>query len=190
MNLISADHAAKQFKFNRPPLFEVILPMTRRADQLTYLQDKFQKFLAASEELFGEKSDMKRIDVIPLFEEVDTMASADEILGEYVDFLESEYNYKPEYMRVFIARSDPAMNAGLLPTMLAVKSALSSYHEFGKKRGIKIYPWIGGGSLPFRGAINPRKHRSCDRRIQRYGVGHYPERVPLRLQITAGKKRD
>jgi phosphoenolpyruvate carboxylase len=58
-------------------------------------------------------------------------------------------------MRVFIARSDPAMNAGIIPTMLGVKSALSAFHAFGEKHGIKMYPWIGGGSLPFRGAINP-----------------------------------
>lgn len=155
INLIAADHAAKRYEFNRPPLFEVILPMTRRADQLSYLQDKFQKILKASEDLFDEKSALKMLDIIPLFEEVETMAEADEILEEYVKFLKDKYDYKPEYMRVFIARSDPAMNAGLLPCVLAVKSALSSYHEFGKRHDIKIYPWIGGGSLPFRGAINP-----------------------------------
>lgn len=165
MNLVSADHAAKRFDFNRPPLFEVILPMTRRADQLTYLQQKFQKILQASEELFDEKSSLERLNVIPLFEEVDTMAEADQILQEYVDFLKSEYNYTPEYMRVFLARSDPAMNAGLLPTMLAVKSALSSYHAFGERNGIKIYPWIGGGSLPFRGGINPE---NIDAAIEEY----------------------
>jgi phosphoenolpyruvate carboxylase len=165
MNLISADHAAKRFKFNQPPLFEVILPMARRADQLCHLQDKFQKILTASEDFFDEKSSLKLLDVIPLFEEVETMAEADTILKTYADFLQKDYNYKPEYMRVFLARSDPAMNAGLLPTMLAVKSAISSYHEFGEANGIKIYPWIGGGSLPFRGAINPE---NIDNAIEEY----------------------
>ena len=165
MNLISADHAAKRFKFNQPPLFEVILPMARRADQLCHLQDKFQKILTASEDFFDEKSSLKLLDVIPLFEEVETMAEADTILKTYADFLQKDYNYKPEYMRVFLARSDPAMNAGLLPTMLAVKSAISSYQEFGEANGIKIYPWIGGGSLPFRGAINPE---NIDNAIEEY----------------------
>ena len=165
MNLISADHAAKKFKFNQPPLFEVILPMARRADQLSHLQDKFQNILKASEDFFDEKSSLERLDVIPLFEEVETMAETDKILQTYAKFLKTNYNYKPEYMRVFLARSDPAMNAGLLPTILAVKSAISSYHEFGQANDIKIYPWIGGGSLPFRGAINPE---NIDNAIEEY----------------------
>jgi len=155
MNLISAEHAANTFKLHSPPIFEIILPMATKAEQLKYLQARFKEIAHATEDIFAMQSKMKHIDVIPLFEEVETMASADKILEEYLEFLKSEYHYKPEYMRVFIARSDPAMNAGLIPCMLAVKSALCSYHQFGQKHNIEIYPWIGGGSLPFRGGINP-----------------------------------
>lgn len=161
MNLISAEHAANNCGFHSPPLFEIILPMTTRADQLIHLQKVFSKIAQAAASIFDMESVLKRIDIIPLFEEVGAMADSDAILQEYVDFLQEEYNYKPEYMRVFIARSDPAMNAGLLPTMLAVKHALNNYHAFGKKNGIKIYPWIGGGSLPFRGGINPENKEAC-----------------------------
>ncbi|HEY5714531.1 MAG TPA: phosphoenolpyruvate carboxylase, partial [Candidatus Gracilibacteria bacterium] len=115
MNMISAEHAAEQLGVHKSPLFEVILPMTSRADQLIYLQHKFQKIADATEEIFEMPSHLKHIDVIPLFEEVETMADANNILAEYVDFLKAEYQYKPEYLRVFIARSDPALNAGLLP---------------------------------------------------------------------------
>jgi phosphoenolpyruvate carboxylase len=155
MNIVTAQQAAKNYGMHTPPLFEVILPMATRTDQLKYLQETFQKIARATSEIFGQKSDLSMIDVIPLFEEVETMADSVKILEEYVNFLQSEYNYVPEYLRVFIARSDPAMNAGLLPAMMACKHAISAYHAFGKKRGIEIYPWIGGGSLPFRGGINP-----------------------------------
>lgn len=155
MNLVSAEQAAKNYDMHRPPLFEVIQPMTTSADQLKYLQQKFTKIAESAADIFELKQHLKHVELIPLFEAVESMAASDQILADYVDFMKSEYNYTPEYMRVFIARSDPAMNAGIIPTMLAVKHSLSSYHEFGEARDIEIYPWIGGGSLPFRGGINP-----------------------------------
>lgn len=161
MNLISAQHAAKNAGLHTPPLFEVILPMAESSEQLIHLQRTFSNIAEASEKIFDLPSVLRHIDVIPLFEEVGTMADSHKILGEYCDFLKQEYDIVPEYLRVFIARSDPAMNAGLVPTMLAVKNALSNYHKFGEERGIEIYPWIGGGSLPFRGAINPENIDEC-----------------------------
>lgn len=155
MNLIAAEHAAKRFKFNSPPLFEVILPMTTRADQLIYLQKRFGEIAHATEEIFDHSSEMRHIEVIPLFEQIETMFSSTEILAEYVDFLKDDLGITPRNLRVFLARSDPAMNAGLVPTMLAIKYAISSYHAFGAERGIEMHPWIGGGSLPFRGGVNP-----------------------------------
>jgi len=155
MNMISAEDAAKTYGFHRPPLFEAILPMTTSAAQLEYLQKTFLKTVKATAEIFDIKSSLKILNLIPLFEEFETMADAKSILHTYVDFLKKEYNYKPEYLRIFIARSDPAMNAGFLPAKLACKHAISAYHEFSKETGIAVYPWVGGGSLPFRGGINP-----------------------------------
>ncbi len=155
MNLISAEEAAGTYGMHTPPLFEVILPMTTQAEQLVYLQKRFSRIAHAAEDIFEMKTQMKRIDLIPLFEEIETMAESDKILETYIQFLQQEHDYKPEYMRVFIARSDPAMNAGLIPAMLACKHAISNYHTFGEKYDIKIFPWVGGGCLPFRGSINP-----------------------------------
>lgn len=159
MNMISAEHAAENYGMHTPPLFEVILPMTTSADQLIQLQKMFSRIAEATENIFDMKSVLKHIELIPLFEEIGIIAHSDEILQKYVDFLQTEYNYKPEYLRVFIARSDPAMNAGLVPTMMTIKEAIAKYHAFGDRNGIEIYPWIGGGSLPFRGAINPENIR-------------------------------
>lgn len=155
MNMISAEHAAKTYQFHSPPLFEVILPMTTSASQLEYLQQTFRKTVAATKDIFDFESALERLEVIPLFEEYETMADADQILHTYTDFLKREYDYTPEYMRVFIARSDPALNAGFLTAKLACKHAISSYHRFERETGIKVFPWVGGGALPFRGGINP-----------------------------------
>jgi len=155
MSMISAEEAAKNYGFHSPPLFEAILPMTTSAAQLEYLQKTFRKTLKATKDIFDLKSEMRMLEVIPLFEEFDTMADAKAILQTYTKFLKKEYRYTPEYMRVFIARSDPAMNAGFLPAKLALKVAMNAYHEFATESGIPVYPWVGGGSLPFRGGINP-----------------------------------
>lgn len=169
MNMISAEEAAKQYGFHEPPLFEIILPMTTSASQLEYLQQSFTKTLKASRDIFEFEGKLERIEVIPLFEEYETMSDATQILETYVDFLNTQYKWTPEYLRVFIARSDPALNAGFLPAKLACKHAISSYHQFGEQRGIEIYPWVGGGSLPFRGGINPE---NTDANLEEYkGTG-------------------
>lgn len=155
MNMLSAEDAAKTYKFHSPPLFEVILPMTTSAAQLEYLQKTFKKTVKATGEIFDINSDMQMLEVIPLFEEFESMADAKEILHTYTKFLKDEYDHVPEYMRVFIARSDPALNAGFLTAKLACKHAISAYHEFEEETGIIVHPWVGGGALPFRGGINP-----------------------------------
>lgn len=155
MNMITAEKAATQFELHHPPLFEAILPMCSSSDQLIYLQKSFAKIAHASEEIFDLKSSLKMVNLIPLFEKFEVMADAKNILSEYVDFLEREYDHRLEYMRVFTARSDPAMNAGMMPALVAAKMTIATYHEFGKERGIEMFPWIGAGSLPFRGGVNP-----------------------------------
>ena len=97
----------------------------------------FQKIAGAAKEIFETESDLKRINLIPLLEDITTMADTS-VLEEYVEFLEKEFA-KPEYLRIFVARSDPAMNAGLIPTMMAVKSLMSNYHEYGKRNRITSY---------------------------------------------------
>ncbi len=155
INIITAENAAKTYGFHHPPLFEVILPMTTSAKQLIFLQKTFSKISRATEDIFEMKTDLKTIDVIPLFEQFDVIPNCKEILTEYTDFLLKEYKYKPKYLRIFTARSDPAMNSGFLPAKLLSKQAISLYKEFEKESGIKVFPWVGGGCLPFRGGINP-----------------------------------
>jgi phosphoenolpyruvate carboxylase len=43
----------------------------------------------------------------------------------------------------------------LVPTILALKIALSTYLEVEKETGVRLYPMLGTGSLPFRGGLTP-----------------------------------
>lgn len=155
MNLISAEQAAKRFGFPAPPLTSVILPMASSLDQLTYLHERFQAIAQASEQVFEHETGLRHIEVIPLFESSEIVCQSAEILRAYIQFLEEFTGSKPERVRVFLARSDPALNGGLIPTILAIKVALSDYAALEDETGVEIHPWIGGGALPFRGGINP-----------------------------------
>lgn len=61
-----------------------------------------------------------------------------------------------EYQRVFLARSDPAMNYGLISAVLLNKIALQRLYRLSEDIGIKIYPIVGVGSAPFRGNLRPQ----------------------------------
>lgn len=169
MNMITAQEAARNFEMHTPPLFEVILPMTESSDQLKYIHKTFAKIAAATEEIFEMESSLKTIEVIPLFEKFEVVRDAKRILREYIEFMRGVYGSNPEYLRIFTARSDPAMNIGFLAAKVLSKLAINAYHEFGDEEGIEVYPWIGGGALPFRGGINPE---NVDAVIEEYaGVG-------------------
>lgn len=157
MNILTSDDFAKSSGFYSPPVFEVILPMTQSATQLMNVHRTFDKVTKFEHEVFAhETGDISSLSVIPLFEGVQTIIKSNEILSEYVDSYVKEYGSKPKYIRPFIARSDPAMNAGLIPAEFAVRIALSKYYyKFEKETGIPVYPIIGTGSLPFRGGLNP-----------------------------------
>ena len=156
MSILTASDFAKDLGFHTPPIFEVILPMTTNAKQLIHVQETFQKVAQLKKQVFETKQkSFDMINVIPLFESVDNLSNTPTILEEYFRSYKKEFGGKPEYLRPFIARSDPALNAGIVPAVLASKVAISDFFEIGEKYGVKMYPIIGTGSLPFRGGVNP-----------------------------------
>lgn len=163
MNIISIAEFSKEFWYNNPPVFEIILPMTENADQLIYLKKKFKMLASIMPDLMEHgfnKSDF-HIEVIPLFEEVETMINGVSILEKYVKSLKSVSKKSPEYLRVFLARSDPAMNIGIIPSVLSVKAAISEYLKYEKESWIKIFTWLWAWSLPFRWNVSPDRIEEC-----------------------------
>lgn len=116
---------ARSLGLEHPPIFEVILPMTRSSEELMKVHSFYRDFVAGKGrfELMGERiSDWlgdflpEEISVIPLFEDRESLMRAAEIAREYAEWAGMDS------MRVFLARSDPAMNYGFVAA--TVKKAL------------------------------------------------------------------
>ncbi len=109
-----------------------------------------------------------RIQVIPLFEDVPNMLRADAILEEYLA------DKEVADQRVFLARSDTAMNYGLVAAALANKIALARLADLATRTGVRVHPILGTGSAPFRGGLSPLT-------AERVGM-EYPSVVTFSIQ--------
>ena len=157
MGILGAANLAKKVGLHDPPLFEVILPMTETAEEMIAIQEAFSEIALLKHHLYNLKNNiLKHINIIPLFEQVEVIMTSDKILQDYLELHKKTFGFAPIYMRPYLARSDPALNSGLVPTVLAIKIALSHYLKFEKKTGVKLYPIIGSASLPFRGGLTPQ----------------------------------
>lgn len=148
-----------------PPIFEVIIPMTRSSKEIERVRSYYEKFVGSKGEFtFPDGARLKswigdfapsKIEVIPLFEDMESLLNSAKILEEYL----SEKDFY--YQRVFLARSDPALNYGHLAAILSLKVALFRLEKLEKKWGRPIYPIIGVGSCPFRGNLKPTNIENC-----------------------------
>ncbi len=155
----SFDTAQLFYQNDIPPIFEVILPMTASALSLDRVYSYYRDFVVGKQHmLFDDKSPIsdwigtfepEKINVIPLFEDLDHMLDARKITEEYITGKDLDYQ------RVFLARSDPAMNYGDLSAILMNKIALMNLQMLEEDSGVDIYPIIGVGSAPFRGNLKP-----------------------------------
>lgn len=157
MGILTAETFARDLKFHTPPLFEVILPMTNKANDIFHIQKTFTKLAKFKCKLFKDKCQFNYLNVLPLIENVEGFINCRKLLDDYLKLHIKEYKRKPEYLRLHIARSDPALNSGLVPAVVGGKIALSEYHRFGKDHKIKVFPAIGVGTLPFRGSLSPER---------------------------------
>ncbi|MEM2095591.1 MAG: phosphoenolpyruvate carboxylase [Candidatus Caldarchaeum sp.] len=155
-----------------PPVFEVIIPFTTSVHQLVQVVNTYKKAVVQLEDVFIDYPNVKlrdvigeivpdKIEVIPLFEDLESMRKIDEIVSRFVEIT------SPRYVRVFIARSDPALNNGLVAATLMAKLALIKLGDVEKSTGIEAYPIIGVGTMPFRGGLNPL---TVDKFLEEYGV--------------------
>jgi phosphoenolpyruvate carboxylase len=86
-------------------------------------------------------------------------------LEQYSEFLKQFAGHRPEIIRPFIARSDPALEGGFVAAVLSAKVALSEYYQFQKDTGVLVKPIVGVGSLRFRGGLSPQ---TIDEFLQTY----------------------
>ena len=156
---VAFDVASLAYRREVAPIFEVILPFTTEAKELIMLFNYYKKVIVADENVALYESTTtkdwigdfkpKAIKVIPLVEDSDSIINVDKIVRPYLEAV------KPKHQRVFIARSDPALNYGLLCAVLLSKIALSKLKKLEKEQNTKIHPILGVGSKPFRGHLSP-----------------------------------
>jgi phosphoenolpyruvate carboxylase len=143
------------------PIFEVILPMAGDADCLNRVYRYYHDFIVGRQSRTLMPGDItvaewigafhpESVNVIPLFEDRDHMLRGDRVTEEYLA------DKDVESQRVFLARSDPAMNYGLVSAVLLNKIALARLARMARRTGVTIYPMLGIGSAPFRGGLTPR----------------------------------
>jgi phosphoenolpyruvate carboxylase len=156
----SCDAARLFYGKDIPPIFEVILPMTMSHQSLNRIYYYYKDFVVGKQnqpfypgditisEWIGECKPEK-INVIPLFEDKEHQLEAHNIVRQYL----KDKDIKQQ--RVFIARSDPAMNYGMVSAILCNKIALQRLRRLSEEIGVKIYPILGAGSAPFRGHLTP-----------------------------------
>jgi phosphoenolpyruvate carboxylase len=156
---VAHDIASTFYKRDVSPIFEVILPFTTSSDELLWLLRYYEKTIAGAEkvELNGSVKvedwigpfNPKTIEVIPLIEDMESVLRIGQIIEPYIKTV------KPKYLRVFVARSDPALNYGLVCAVLLCKLAFSQLKALEERFSVKLYPIIGVGTMPFRGHLSP-----------------------------------
>jgi phosphoenolpyruvate carboxylase len=156
---IAFDAATSFYNKETTPIFEVILPFTTDGKEPVWLYNYYCNAVVAAENAELDETTQvkdwvgatnpKQISVIPLVEDCNSLLTVDKIIQPYIDAV------KPKHLRVFIARSDPALNYGLISAVLLSKIALSKLKQTEKEQDIPIHPIIGVGSKPFRGHLSP-----------------------------------
>lgn len=156
MTLLTAAQTTLERRVHTPPVFEMILPMTTDAAQLLSIHEKYLHAIEFEEALFGRRAaHATDLELIPLIEGSATLLHSRQILKDYVKGYQRLHRRKPRYLRPFIARSDPALDAGFLPAVLSARGAISEYYRFEGESGIRVYPIIGVGCPLFRGGLAP-----------------------------------
>lgn len=156
----SCDAANLFYGNESPPIHEVILPMTMSAESLNRVFHYYKDFVVGKQKKPFYPGDItisdwigefkpQEISVIPLFEDKEHMLEAHTIMRKYLEGKDIQHQ------RVFIARSDPAMNYGMVSAILCNKIALQRLNRLSQETGVRIYPILGAGSAPFRGHLAP-----------------------------------
>lgn len=177
----SSDAARAFYGRDVAPIFEVILPMTTSSRAVNRVYRYYADHIVARQHRRFDEGDITiaewfgdfhppRIDVIPLFEDAPSMLRAHRILERYL----TDKDLADQ--RVFLARSDTAMNYGMVSAALANKIALARLGELSGRIGVRLHPILGLGSAPFRGGLTPKTAERVGR--------EYPSAVTFTIQSS------
>ncbi|HLC60679.1 MAG TPA: phosphoenolpyruvate carboxylase [Candidatus Nanoarchaeia archaeon] len=156
------------------PIFEIALPMTTDYRELTRIAKYYKTYVVGKQhDKLGDdmtiaqwigKFQPEKLRIIPLIEDKDTILNCDRIVEGFLN--EEKVD---DYQRVWLARSDPALNYGNLATVLMLKVAFHKLGGVQDKLSVDILPILGCGSAPFRGNFKPTNIKNC---VQGYPSVH------------------
>ncbi len=149
------------------PIFEVAIPMTTDCMELVRVAEYYKQHVAGKQLKSLAEGDVKisewigefrpeAINVIPLIEDKETILKPEKAIEGYI-----QKEKIKDYQRVWLARSDPALNYGSLATVLMLKVSLQKLSRVAEKHSIEILPILGCGSSPFRGNFKPTNVKNC-----------------------------
>jgi len=148
------------------PIFEIALPMTTDYRELVRIAEYYKNHVVGKQHhklhdnvtiaqwigTFQPES----LRVIPLIEEKNTILNPESIVENFIKEEKIE-----DYQRVWLARSDPALNYGNLATVLMLKVSFQKLNDLQEKISIPLLPILGCGSAPFRGNFKPTNIKNC-----------------------------
>lgn len=157
------------------PVFELAQPMTTSAKSLLRISEYYKQMVIGKKNHVLIPGDLpvskwigdyqpEKIRIFPLFEHRENMLQVDKIMEEFL-----QHETVEDYQRVWLARSDPALNYGSLAATLLAKISLSKLHRLQEKTGITILPAMGCGCAPFRGNFKPNNVNIC---LKEYNFAH------------------
>lgn len=185
--ILGGEDFACDLKLKNRPLFEVILPMTENAGQLMHMQKLFERLAKFKSKDFtpDRPANDSYLEIIPLVESSESQMAIGRLLKTYVKLHRKHFGRPPEYIRTFLACSDSALSSGFLASVIGNKVAISQIHDFVAKTGIPAFPFLGAGSLRFRGGLAPD---TIDRFLQEFpGVNTVTVQSAFRYDYPKGK---
>ncbi len=162
----NADVAGRFYGNGNVPIFEIFLPMCSSEKELLRVHRYYQKFIVGAQQKRLLPRDItisqwlgdinpKDIQVTPLFETKEALLNADKIVAKYMAREKIQ-----DLQRVWLARSDPALNYGSLANVLLAKVCLQRLQKLQEQTSVEILPIFGCGGAPFRGNFRPNNVQS------------------------------
>ena len=148
---------------HRQAITEFIVPDTVNGRVIPELEvDIERKFEMVRERYpkYGDRSDFPfrgdfSVQGIPLIEDVEHLLDQPSIWDELAAQRQALTGRETHVQRSFIARSDPALKAGMVPAMLAAVAAIRQGADYERRTGRIVPQILGVGSSPFRGGLTP-----------------------------------
>lgn len=148
------------------PIFEIALPMASDCRELVRIAEYYKHHVVGKQhsrlsnditiaEWIG-RFHPENLRIIPLIETKEAILNPEKIVEPYV----KQENVN-DYQRVWLARSDPALNYGNIATVLMLKISFQKLMNLQEKISVDILPILGCGSAPFRGNFKPTNARNC-----------------------------